>query len=101
MPVHIEDNRSGNPTTDNVMAIFEDSWHDNAPGRADNFDDSEEVVLYMGIRNTTVDMAVKYANQTWPSNDVTLYIYDIGDNNYADYDSIVIRDGKCYLTPKI
>jgi hypothetical protein len=87
MPIsNIVDKRS-NIFNVNIMAVFEDSWHYNCVENATQFDDSIDNITYIGIKQTTIEKAIKYASINW-INPVTLYIYDIGTNNYCDYDHI-------------
>jgi hypothetical protein len=91
MPVHnIVDKRS-NKYLVNVMAIFESSENDDTIVGASQFGDyqgvnrEEEECTYVGIAATTIDRAIRFAQIKWPTLPVTLYLYDVGTKNVADY----------------
>lgn len=95
---NIIDNRTNKFKVD-IMVIFEDSWHDNTIEGATQFDDnipSSSEVLYLGIRQTTIDLAIKYAAQQW-TQPVTLFLYDVGADNYVDYQHIEMEGDKLRL----
>lgn len=70
----------------NVMVVFEDSWHDNCIKDATQFNFVDNID-YLGIKETTVERAIKFANKRF-TNEVTLYLYDVGECNYIDYSYI-------------
>ena len=84
----------------NVMAIIEDSWHDNVCPNATQFPTSDDIVDYLGIRNTTIENVIKYATQEWPMHPLTLFLYDSNSNNHVSYETIVADDNKLYLLEK-
>ena len=75
----------------NVNVCYESSWHDNSIIGATRFDEPDDPMAgcdYLGIRQTTIGLAIRYAAQEWPLEPVTLYLYDAHVNNYADYDAL-------------
>ena len=87
MPItNIVDKRTNKYNVD-VMAIFEDSWHNDSSENTLQFNITNNGIEYIGIRKTTITRAIKYAEQHI-SSDVTLFIYDVGVENYVDYDYI-------------
>jgi len=89
MPVHnIIDHRSNRYLVD-VMAVFESRDHDDDVEGASQFGKhsgvQEEECTYLGIAVTTIDRAVRFAQREWPTLPVTLYLYDVGTHNVADY----------------
>lgn len=63
MPIcNIVDHRSNKFQTE-VMAIYEDSWHDNSIDGATKFKPTDDNVMYLGIEKTTVEYAIQYVNQ--------------------------------------
>ena len=92
MPIcNIIDRRSNNYNS-NIMAIFEDSWHDNGAKDGTHFEVDDQII-YLGIKSTNVENAIKYANQEFTSS-VTLFLYDVGANNVSDYDTIELINNK-------
>lgn len=86
MPVaNIVDHRT-NSYNVNVMAIFEDSYHDNVVKDATQFEVIDDI-MYLGIKETTIEKAIMYAT-TYIKSRVTLYLYNVGEENYSDYDTI-------------
>lgn len=92
MPVSNIIDRRTNIYNVEVMVIFEDSWHDNDIEGGTKFEQIDKVD-YIGIELTTIETAIKYAAQEWPNHYVTLYLYDVGTENYIDYNTIVIKNG--------
>lgn len=85
MPVcNIVDNRSNTFMVD-VSVVFENSWQDNVIDGSTKFEESDYLCLY--VRNTTIDIAIRYAAQKWKQ-PVTLYLYDVNSDVYYDFDTI-------------
>jgi len=84
MPIsNIVDHRK-NKYDVNCTVIFEESWHDNSVKDATQFDDSIEEILYLSIRETTVQKAIKYINKNFKV-DVTMFLYDTGFDHHHRY----------------
>lgn len=80
--------------------IFEDAWHDNHIPGATKFPQSDEGIMYLGIRETDIKSAIAYINQEYPLVDITMFLSDSG-TNYYDYLTIFQDDdGKYYLIEK-
>ena len=100
MPICNIIDRRTNKYDVNVMAIYEDSWHDNSCPNSTRFKDTGDGVSYLGIGETTVDHAIQYARQRWPTQALTLFLYDLGVNNYVDHKTIKLEDNLYKLEPK-
>lgn len=83
--------RRTNRNDDRIMVVFEDNWH-NFPDELPN----EDVVVYLGIRNTTINLALKYAAQEW-AHPISIFLYDTGVDNHINFETIQIEDGKLRL----
>jgi len=81
MPIHNIRDRRTDKNNYNIQAIFEDSWH------SDDEMEEEDIVTYMSFGKTTVSNAIQFANQKW-KHYVTLYMYDIGTDNYIDHEKL-------------
>lgn len=97
MPVcNISDGRSeGLKFNVNIMAIFEACWHDNGVSGATQFPDEDVdpfYGLYFGIEETTIELAIKYANQQWPDVPMCLYLYDPNCKNFWDIHGLVVDE---------
>ncbi len=83
-----------------VMVIFEDRWHDNSVDGSSKFEELgvnlKKGVDYLGIRRTTIELAIQYAAQEWKQ-PVTLFLYDLNINNSIDYDHIKEQGGEFIL----
>ncbi len=80
----------------NIVAVIEDSWHDNTCLDATQFSDTNDIVDYLCIKNTTIENVIKYVAQEWPNQSITLFLYDIDTNHIVDYETIIVNDGKLY-----
>lgn len=87
----------------NVMAILEDAWHDNCiDGATYHNSDVGDEISYIGIQKTTIENIIKLANEKWGNIQLTLFLYDVGENNYFDYVTITkADDGSLSLVEKI
>ena len=91
MPVaNIIDNRTNHYKVD-VSIVYEFSWQDNCINGATQF--TEEDYLCKYIETTTISYAIAFANQNWPENAITLFLHDIGYEDYKDHDTINIKNG--------
>lgn len=94
MPVaNVIDRRKTNNFDVNSNVIFESSWHDNSVRGATQFeyvDPVEDECTYLGIRKTTVDLAIRYASQRWPDLSVTMYLYDPDICDYYDCEGLAL-----------
>lgn len=92
MPVcNIHEGRRGCKACVDVMVVFEACWHDNSMPGATQF--PEENIFecdYFGVEKTTIELAIRYANQRWPTLPVCLYVYDVDCNNVENVKSLQI-----------
>ena len=101
MPVaNISDHRTNKVCAD-VMAIIEDSWHDNTCDNATqfNYPPWEKEVSGLSIARTTIADVIAYVNQTY-EHDITLYLHDLGTVGFDDYQTIEKKDGHYNLVSK-
>lgn len=88
-----------NPFNNEIMAILEDSWHDNVVKDSTKFKHGLLEIEYMGIKYTTIPDVIAFVNQEY-SHAITLYMYDIDTYNCIDYETIEKKDNIYYLVKK-
>jgi len=69
------------------MIVFEDSCHDNCVIGSSQFPHHDKDVDYLGFKETSIEEGLKFGSKI--QNDITMYIYDLGTDNYSDYQSII------------
>jgi hypothetical protein len=90
MPIYnIIDKRTNNKNA-RVMAVLEDSHHDYTIKECNNLDiTAADAIMYLGIASTTIRDVIGWVTQQYPEDDLTLFLYDVGCDNYADYETII------------
>lgn len=91
MPISNIIDRRSNKYNVNIFAVYEDSCHDNECLDSTQFEE-QDVVYVLMIKETTIDNAIQYARQKWHYQPVTLYLYDLGFDDYYNFKSIVLED---------
>lgn len=87
MPVsNIVDKRT-NKYDVNCMIVLENSWHDNSIEGATQFDESEEDITCIYIKQTTVQRAIACVNLHYKIH-ITVFLYDVHDDEHFDYQTI-------------
>ena len=84
-----------------IMAIYENSWHDNSVDGSTKFpyiEPVEDPCLYFGVETVSIKDAIEYGNHEWDV-DVTLYLYDIGSGNYSDMLTLARNEVSGLLEP--
>lgn len=84
MPVSNIIDRRTNKYNVNCLVIFEESWHNNSIEGATQFNDDTEHVLYLCVKSTTIQKAIKYINKNY-EHDITIFLYDVNDNEHPCY----------------
>ena len=69
MPICNIIDRTTNNCNCDISVIYDDSWHDNGVYGARQFEvyepNTPPNIDYLGITKTTIELAIKYANQRW------------------------------------